>query len=197
LQSLQQAHGTAQATLVALSDNISGASSSAQDRLLPLFENAQRDMAAQTQARQTEFESQRRVAEMILALQTKIETVGNVIQSLSDDAVFDVAVGGENTTETVTKTLDSIVNEKVAMLQVIYQLRADTSLVSGASMAQTQTRDLGVRSILLDVGSAGLAGMRTHLTTLKEAGFAVFDADAFDTAITVFERASVCISGWR
>jgi methyl-accepting chemotaxis protein len=111
------------------------------------------------------------------------EELSTILDKRSDDAVFALAIGGEETTTAVEDTLKTLINVDVKTLQKIYEMQSQVNLAAGVSIALTQTNDTALSEILKDLNSSAV----NHLRTL------ILDISGFDTVTLELERIEAAI----
>ena len=162
------------------------------DRLGIASETMQSAMAAR-------FQSSARMASQIEEFSEIAEATRGRLAEMSDDAVFDLTIGGEDTLETVRGTLGSLTDTEFPTIQAALDTRAEINLVTGLALALVQNSDPAFASILRDVAEGSLQRLERALSQLQAreelADQLAPIVDAHDTLSTLAGRSFIRRSG--
>ncbi|WP_300037983.1 HAMP domain-containing methyl-accepting chemotaxis protein [uncultured Roseobacter sp.] len=107
-----------------------------------------------TAARTAQFQSSDGVASAVEEALGQATVATGLLAEASDNAFFDLTIGGEETITAIDDTLTDLIEADFALYQSTLAVRAEVNLISGLALGMTQTRDTAIRSILQDLGSA-------------------------------------------
>ena len=116
------------------------------------------------------FQAEARMVEQIKAFQSLAVTTSEILTELSDNAFFDVSIGGENTVTTVRGALQTLTEDEFGYMQAILGVRADLNLVTSLALAINAEQDAALTGIMRDVVTAAFGRMDRALTQLKDNG---------------------------
>ncbi|MBW4710308.1 methyl-accepting chemotaxis protein [Roseobacter sp. YSTF-M11] len=125
----------------------------AQD-LTPLISKVEAALAALNTARLDAFRSADQVANEVENAQRLATQASALLDQASDDAYFDLVLGGDGTIDSIDETLTQLIETDFALYQATLELRAEVNLISGLALSVWQTRDPAMLSILGDLASA-------------------------------------------
>lgn len=114
------------------------------------------------------FAAEASLAEQIDRFSEIAETTRGRLVEMSDDALFDLSIGGETTVESVRTTLGALVEREFGSIQAVLDSRAEINLVTGIALALVKTEDPAFRSILRDVANGSLQRLDRLLNALTE-----------------------------
>jgi methyl-accepting chemotaxis protein len=114
------------------------------------------------------FAAEASLAEQIDRFSEIAETARGRLTEMSDDALFDLSIGGETTVESVRTTLGALVEREFGSIQAVLDSRAEINLVTGIALALVKTEDPAFRSILRDVANGSLQRLGRLLNALTE-----------------------------
>ena len=114
------------------------------------------------------FAAEASLAEQIDRFSEIAETARGRLTEMSDDALFDLSIGGETTVESVRTTLGALVEREFGSIQAVLDSRAEINLVTGIALALVKTEDPAFRSILRDVANGSLQRLGRLLNALSE-----------------------------
>lgn len=128
----------------------------AQEELLHSLSTVRTGFIELVEARSAEFSNMTEIQSSIQKLRTLSEAVSSQIDTLTDDAFFNLSVGSEDTIQAVDDTLTKLVEEDFTALQVTLQIRAEVNLLSGVALAKSSTKDSAMNAILGDLGQGAV-----------------------------------------
>ncbi|WP_298838900.1 methyl-accepting chemotaxis protein [uncultured Roseobacter sp.] len=120
-------------------------------------------------ARNAEFTSTSGVANAVAAALKRATEATGMLAEASDNAFFDLIIGGEDTIADIDATLSQLIEADFALYQSALSVRAEVNLISGLAFGMTQTRDTAIRSILQDLGNAADDRLSGLLPALSDA----------------------------
>lgn len=137
--------GTARDALAEYSEALNATTRDALLARLSLFDQA---AAAMEKSLAEQFAAQSHLDARIdyfgdLLAQTKRRLI-----ELADDAYFRLAIGGENTIKTISRSMEELAVHDVAAVQTVLKLRANINLISGMALASVETEDPAIRRVL-------------------------------------------------
>lgn len=104
--------------------------------------------------------------ESILAHAT--QAIG-LLDEASDDAYFELVLSGDETIDAIGQTLTSLIEDHFTLYQTTLGIKAEVNLLSGLALSRSQTRDLGMISILDDLSSAANNRLDAMLAIIQQA----------------------------
>lgn len=175
LASLEIAQTDQQAAVDTLSARISSLTSDTRASI----ETGAAQVAAQleelSQARADSIRAVRDIGVQSRSLRDLNASFQNELIEIADDANFDLAIGGEDTMNDVDATLNQLVNEQFASLQILLEIRAEVNLLSGIVLAIGAVRDAGTLPILRDLSRAAMERLSVASETLEQSAAVDFD----------------------
>ncbi|MEM9250055.1 MAG: methyl-accepting chemotaxis protein [Pseudomonadota bacterium] len=140
--------------------------------------NALRGATSNMQAAMAEsFQASATLAERVATLQTIEEDASGLLTERSDDALFELTIGGETTISGVRETLSTLTDTEFALVQNVLQLQSDINLATGAVLALMQTRDVALAAIIRDLATSGVDRVEQALASLSEEARLADDID--------------------
>ncbi len=95
------------------------------------------------------------------------ENMTKRIAPIVDDAFFNVAIGGEDSSKKSNEIVNKLVNHDVLVLRQLLEARSETNLISGLLIAAELTHDSGLLALFQDKTIAALKRLDNALTPLK------------------------------
>lgn len=141
-------------------------------------------------ARAEEFAQMEIIEKRIEALRNLGEKLSAILDEQSDDAVFALAIGGEETTAAVEDTLTALISVDVKALQIIYEMQSKVNLAAGVSIALTQTNDVALIEILKDLNSSAVNHLRSLILEIGDFDAVTLDLKRIEAAIEIFDASS-------
>jgi methyl-accepting chemotaxis protein len=138
------------------------------DDLTVLLEPVASAMTELKVARRTEFDADQAMADAISDLTALSTEIDQIVLEISDDLNFEAAIAAEETIGRVDSTLANLVETDFGSLQLVLQLRGDVNLLSGVAISLSQSPDISLRSIMMDLGEAGLGHLETNVKRLAD-----------------------------
>lgn len=117
-------------------------------------------------ARAQQFDSVAQMETVIAKVDALAQEVTMRLQEQSDSAFFDLALGSENTIETIDETLTNLVEQDFSAYQAALSVRSEINLLAGLAISRSQTRSLSLISILVDLAQASNARLDAQIDTL-------------------------------
>ncbi len=167
-QDLSASHARLNAASRSLADAVNRLPGSDAERLRPMIEGLNQAANRMQAAMSAQFDAGARLASEIDAFSGVADEARGLLAEMSDNAVFDLTIGGEDTIETVRGTLDTLTNHQFATMQAVLDTRAEINLVTGMALALVQTDDAALASILGDLAKSGLERLDRRLEVLGE-----------------------------
>lgn len=140
----------------------------AKTEMLSSFLDVQEDFHELVEARSEEFGNRAEIQDSIQSLKALSGAASNQIDILMDDAFFNLSIGSEDTIETVDETLSKLVEEDFTALQITLQIRAEVNLLSGISLAKSETSDSEMNATLGDLGQDSVGRLTTLMSQASE-----------------------------
>lgn len=116
--------------------------------MLPNLESVEKDIHALIEARSAEFSNLATMRVSTQSLKDLSVTVRKQINTMMQAAFFNLILGSKDTIRTVNKTLNTLIDKDFAALQITLQIRAEVNLLSGVSLAKSETTDSEMGKIL-------------------------------------------------
>ena len=138
--------------------------------LLALTDDVASSLEMLIDARIKYFENAQTVADTVETAFTLATQAGGLLEEASDNAFFDLVLGGDATIESVGTTLTKLIEEDFTRYQTTLGIRAEVNLLSGLALSRSQTRDRSMVSIIDDLSVAANARLDDMLASLGEAG---------------------------
>ncbi len=154
----------------ALTATVNELEGSSTDRIAPMLDALQAATDRMQSAMSGQFDAGDRMNDQIAEFAALAEELRLRIEEMSDSAIFDLTLGGEDTVTTVRDTLSSLTERDFAVMQAMLNTRAEINLVTGIALAMAETEDRAVMSIMRDVATAGLSRLDDVLSELEAAG---------------------------
>lgn len=123
---------------------------------------------ALVEARSAEFNNTAAIQNSIQKLRTLSAAVSNEIDTLTDDAFFNLSIGSDETIQAVDDTLTTLVEENFAALQITLQIRSEVNLLSGVALAKSETKDSAMVAILSDLGQGAVSRLSKLMSQAGE-----------------------------
>ena len=172
-----------------LAGNISVLAADTVAELLPLLKSLQ---ASGNEVSQSLTEQLRADAK----LTSEIDRFTQVSQSLneymfeaSDNAAFDLILGGEEAVETVDTTLSTFTEDFFPNMQTVLQTRAEFNLATGAIIAYLESSDTAYQSILRDLATSSTGRLSTLVSELAE-------SDTAEEVLTPLQELSAALEAF-
>ncbi|SNR56553.1 methyl-accepting chemotaxis protein [Puniceibacterium sediminis] len=140
------------------------------------------------EARAANFSNADIQSEQILAMRETATKADIHLSEARDNAFFDLILGGEETVASVDTTLSYLVNDVVSALQNRYRISANVNLLSGVSLALTQTADGALITILKDMAQAAFDDLKATVSEAKSASFGDLDTASIEESYKIFEK---------
>ncbi|WP_208349417.1 methyl-accepting chemotaxis protein [Pseudaestuariivita rosea] len=156
----------------------------------PALEDVAQNLPQLIEARVVDFETEEAISKSINDWRDQSARITERVIELSDNAFFDLTIGGEETVGRVDATLRSIVENDVAALQLALQAKSEISLLSGVAIAAAQVRDPSVKSILRDLNESSLNRLENLMAAIAENPRLELDLEQLNQTAEVFRRAS-------
>lgn len=150
-----------------LADAITHLDSEVVDRIAPMIDALNHAARDEVDALEHRFRAEARMLEQIDAFRTLGADARGQLAELTDNAVFDLTLGGEDTVSSVNDTLATLTDETFATMQAALNLRSELNLTSGIALALARIDDAAFASILQDLQKASLHRLTEHLETLE------------------------------
>ncbi|TCO69170.1 HAMP domain-containing protein, partial [Rhodovulum euryhalinum] len=91
-----------------------------------------------------------------------------LLVQLTEDAVYDMGLAGDQTIEVVASTLGNLVDYDFAATTLVLRARGEVNLLSGLAIALSETEDSALSDSLRDIAEASLGELDTILADLEE-----------------------------
>ncbi|WP_168222928.1 methyl-accepting chemotaxis protein [Oceanicola sp. D3] len=167
-EALEQASARLQehvGALKAAAQHLSADAEAEIDRLLADLDIAN---AAMIRSLERSMRERARVREMVSGFVALSEDANGELVGLADDSYFELQIGGEETVETVTSTLNALVNDEFKRMTALMRVRAEINLLSGLTLVLADEPDMFVEVILGDLASASLAELEAATLSLPD-----------------------------
>lgn len=140
----------------------------AQEEQLSSLSTVRNGFVALVEARSAEFNDIAAIQQSIQKLRNLSKAVSTETDSLMDDAFFNLSIGSEDTIAAIDGTLTKLVEENFAALQITLQIRSEVNLLSGVSLAKSETKDPAMSAILSDLGQGSVSRLSNLLSQAGE-----------------------------
>ena len=147
---------------------VSNLPAESEKRIQPMLESLDDATASMQAAMSRRFSAATRLAGKIERFSEIAAETRSLLAQTSDDALFELTLGGEQTVATVGGTLSSLTDVEFARLRAALDTRAEINLVTGMALALSETSDTAFASILRDVTTGGFERLDALLETLAE-----------------------------
>lgn len=161
---------------------------SVQKEQLSSLATVRESFVALVEARSAEFNNVAAMQNSIQRLRSLSEAVGNQINTLTDDAFFNLNMGSEVTIQAVDDTLSKLVDENFAALQITLQIRAEVNLLSGVALAKSETKDTAMNAILSDLGQGAVNRLSNLMSQADEHDLTKSYLPELAEALTFFQE---------
>ncbi|ARE41374.1 Methyl-accepting chemotaxis protein I (serine chemoreceptor protein) [Rhodovulum sp. P5] len=104
----------------------------------------------------------------LAAFTTLAEETRALLQQLSDDAVYDMNLAGDQTIDVVSQTLEAMLEYDFAATSLILQARGEINLLTGIALALATTDEKAFATVLRDTATSSLKKLDGLLATLEE-----------------------------
>ncbi|MEO1495274.1 MAG: methyl-accepting chemotaxis protein [Pseudomonadota bacterium] len=138
------------------------------NELQALLEPVETAMTRLEMARKSEFDADRAMNRTMSDLYTLSAEIDQIVVEMSDDLNFEAAIAAEETIGRVDQTLANLIETDFESLQLVLLLRGDVNLLSGIAISLSQSPGVGLRSILMDLGEAGVNRMQASVDRLGD-----------------------------
>lgn len=119
--------------------------------MLPNLEAVKKDIHELVDARSSEFINLATMRVSTQSLKDLSVSVRKQIDTMMQAAFFNLILGSKNTIRTVNKTLTQLIDKDFTALQITLQIRAEVNLLSGVSLAKSETTDPEMGKVLGDI----------------------------------------------
>lgn len=145
------------------------------------------DIDALQAARSTEFDAIAQMDARIGLLQAAAAEVTTVITQESKLSNSQLKISSAKTIQKVERTLNDLVSNDIALMQLVYSARAEMNFLAGLSLALTQTTDTKVIAEFKSKLGDGLNRYKALSAKIRGFETAPLLADALDQAVTLYE----------
>ncbi|WP_420403164.1 methyl-accepting chemotaxis protein [Nisaea sp.] len=90
------------------------------------------------------------------------------VEPVIDDATFNLAIGGDNLNDNISKTINGLVNGDVARLQSMLQLAAEANLMAGLLNSGASAPDISALNVLSGRYNAAKSAVESAIAVFKE-----------------------------
>lgn len=125
--------------------------------MLPNLKSVREDLHALVEARSVEFSNLAAMRTSIQSLKDLSAGVRKQINTMMNAALFNLILGSKNTIRTVDSTLNKLVDDDFTALQITLQIRAEVNLLSGVSLAKSETKDPVMSKALGAISQSAIA----------------------------------------
>lgn len=139
--------------LTATSDSLANLGDEQAHLLAPLMDQVARGLTDLVVARTREFESETASKELLADIETRRRELELLLVEISDNALFDMTIGAEDSLESVDDSLRNLVEGDLQSLHLLLQIQAEMNMAAGAAVALLSTEDASARALL-----AGMLG---------------------------------------
>ncbi|MBL3578640.1 methyl-accepting chemotaxis protein, partial [Rhodovulum visakhapatnamense] len=116
------------------------------------------------------FASQNLLQDQLAEFGARVGEIREALSIMTEDAVYDMNLAGDQTIESVSDTLDTLVHSDFNSTALILQARAEINLLSGVALALARQDDPALAAILRDLATASLRKLEGLLADLDTAG---------------------------
>ncbi|PTW50766.1 hypothetical protein, partial [Rhodovulum kholense] len=116
------------------------------------------------------FASQTLMQNQLSEFGAQVGEIQEALSTMTEDAVYDMNLAGDQTIESVSDTLDTLVHSDFNSTALILQARAEINLLSGVALALARQEDPALAAILRDLATASLRKLEGLLSDLDAAG---------------------------
>ncbi|SFR19918.1 methyl-accepting chemotaxis protein [Poseidonocella sedimentorum] len=136
-------------------------------RIEQLLEEARLSADKMRQSLSERFAASDSMASQIGAFAEIAEATRGQLTEMSDDAYFELNMGGETTVEAVSGTLQTLTDEEFSTIQAVLDTRAEINLITGTALGLVNATDPAFSSILRDIATSSLQRLGRLLDTLS------------------------------
>ncbi|MBY5972876.1 methyl-accepting chemotaxis protein [Ferrimonas balearica] len=188
-EALEEARADTASVLSQLERRISVLPPDAAHDLGTAFNEVSAGLRRLADSRAAAFDSESRIDELILDLQTQMGAMQRGLVELADDAYFDVVLRGEETMASVAGTLQKLSEEEFAAVSAVLETRADVNLLTGLALAAGASARPGDAAILRDLAQAATGRLDQRLEELAGNPAVSMPAAPLREAMVVFSAA--------